>query len=30
MSGAIVATMLTMVVVPLLYWELKRGKSDVS
>ena len=24
MSGAIVATLLTMVVVPLLYWELKR------
>jgi len=23
-SGAVVATMLTMVVVPLLYWELKR------
>ncbi len=30
MSGAIVATMLTMVVVPLLYWELKRGTSHVS
>ncbi len=29
-SGAIVATMLTMVVVPLLYWELKRGASHVS
>jgi len=25
MSGAIVATLLTMVVVPLLYWELRRG-----
>ncbi len=24
MSGAIVATVLTMVVVPLLYWELRR------
>jgi multidrug efflux pump subunit AcrB len=23
-SGAVVATMLTMVVVPLLYWELRR------
>ena len=30
MSGAIVATALTMVVVPLLYWELKRGGDDVS
>ncbi|MDZ7630126.1 MAG: efflux RND transporter permease subunit [Gemmatimonadaceae bacterium] len=30
MSGAIVATLLTMVVVPLLYWELKRRGSDVS
>jgi multidrug efflux pump subunit AcrB len=30
MSGAIVATLLTMVVVPLLYWQLKRGDSDVS
>jgi multidrug efflux pump subunit AcrB len=30
MSGAIVATLLTMVVVPLLYWELKRGEADVS
>jgi multidrug efflux pump subunit AcrB len=29
MSGAIVATLLTMVVVPLLYWELSRSKSDV-
>jgi multidrug efflux pump subunit AcrB len=26
MSGAIVATMLTMVVVPILYWELRRGE----
>jgi multidrug efflux pump subunit AcrB len=24
MSGAVVATLLTMVVVPLLYWELRR------
>ena len=30
MSGAIVATALTMVVVPLLYWQLKQGKSHVS
>ncbi len=28
MSGAIVATVLTMVVVPLLYWELTAGKED--
>lgn len=27
-SGAVVATLLTMVVVPLLYWELKRRSSD--
>jgi multidrug efflux pump subunit AcrB len=27
MSGAVVATVLTMVVVPLLYWELKRRKA---
>jgi len=27
MSGAIVATLLTMVVVPLLYWELRRRES---
>jgi multidrug efflux pump subunit AcrB len=27
-SGAVVATMLTMVVVPLLYWELKRVRSE--
>ncbi len=30
MSGAIVATLLTMVVVPLLYWQLKQGETDVS
>ncbi len=30
MSGAIVATLLTMVVVPLLYWQLKQGKTNVS
>ncbi len=29
-SGAIVATALTMVVVPLLYWQLKQRGSDVS
>ena len=28
-SGAIVATALTMVVVPLLYWQLKREKTHV-
>ena len=27
MSGAVVATMLTMVVVPLLYWELRRRQA---
>ena len=27
MSGAVVATLLTMVVVPLLYWELRRRES---
>ena len=27
-SGAVVATLLTMVVVPLLYWELRRGADD--
>jgi multidrug efflux pump subunit AcrB len=27
-SGAVVATMLTMVVVPLLYWELHRRQED--
>jgi multidrug efflux pump subunit AcrB len=27
MSGAVVATLLTMVVVPLLYWELQRRKG---
>jgi multidrug efflux pump subunit AcrB len=30
MSGAIVATLLTMVVVPLLYWELTRDRSVKS
>ncbi len=30
MSGAIVATALTMVVVPLLYWQLTQGKDNVS
>ncbi len=30
MSGAIVATALTMVVVPLLYWQLTQRGSDVS
>jgi len=29
-SGAVAATALTMVVVPLLYWQLKRGTSHVS
>ena len=29
MSGAIVATLLTMVVVSLLYWELSWNLSDV-
>ena len=29
-SGAIVATVLTMVVVPLLYWELKRREEGVT
>jgi len=28
MSGAVVATLLTMVVVPLLYWELKRRSKE--
>jgi multidrug efflux pump subunit AcrB len=28
MSGAVVATVLTMVVVPLLYWELRRRDSN--
>jgi multidrug efflux pump subunit AcrB len=27
MSGAVVATLLTMVVVPLLYWELQRRQA---
>ena len=30
MSGAIVATLLTMVVVPLLYWELLRREGATS
>jgi len=30
MSGAIVATLLTMVVVPLLYWELLRGSESAG
>ncbi len=30
MSGAIVATLLTMVVVPLLYWELRRREGESS
>ena len=29
MSGAIVATVLTMVVVPILYWELRRRATVV-
>jgi hypothetical protein len=29
MSGAIVATLLTMVVVPLLYWQLNRSNTHV-
>ncbi len=29
-SGAIVATLLTMVVVPLLYWELRRREEDAQ
>jgi len=29
MSGAVVATLLTMVVVPLLYWELRRREAPV-
>jgi multidrug efflux pump subunit AcrB len=29
MSGAIVATALTMVIVPLLYWELQRRSTEV-
>jgi Cu/Ag efflux pump CusA len=27
MSGAVVATLLTMVVVPMLYWELRRHEG---
>jgi hypothetical protein len=30
MSGAVVATLLTMVVVPLLYWELRRREAPVT
>ncbi|MEO7647768.1 MAG: efflux RND transporter permease subunit [Gemmatimonadaceae bacterium] len=30
MSGAVVATLLTMVVVPLLYWELRRREEPAS
>ncbi len=30
MSGAVVATLLTMVVVPLLYWELRRREGGAS
>ena len=30
MSGAVVATLLTMVVVPLLYWELRRKKEPTE
>jgi hypothetical protein len=30
MSGAIVATLLTMVVVPLLYWELRRRELTAA
>ena len=30
MSGAIVATLLTMVVVPLLYWELRRREGEAA
>jgi len=30
MSGAIVATALTMVIVPLLYWELQRHSTEVA
>jgi len=29
-SGAVVATLLTMVVVPLLYWELQRGAEETA
>ena len=28
MSGAVAATILTMVLVPLLYWELRKGMED--
>jgi hypothetical protein len=30
MSGAIVATLLTMVLVPILYWELRRRESPAA
>ena len=30
MSGAVVATLLTMVVVPLLYWELRRRQQPAG
>jgi hypothetical protein len=30
MSGAVAATLLTMVVVPLLYWELRRRQAPAS
>ncbi len=30
MSGAVVATLLTMIVVPLLYWELRRRQASTS
>jgi multidrug efflux pump subunit AcrB len=30
MSGAVIATLLTMVVVPLLYWELRRRRRTPS
>ncbi|HEU5175292.1 MAG TPA: efflux RND transporter permease subunit, partial [Gemmatimonadaceae bacterium] len=30
MSGAVVATLLTMVVVPLLYWELRRRQAPAD
>jgi hypothetical protein len=30
MSGAVVATLLTMVAVPLLYWELRRRQAPTE
>ena len=30
MSGAVVATLLTMIVVPILYWELRRRGPDAN